>query len=261
MKRKRLFIIVVVRNQFNYTIKCLNSIYRNTDMDYKLCIVDNASDDETIGLYNISLPNTILIRNNENLYWAGGVNQGLKLADGDFIVLMNNDIEVGKHWSSNLASVLMTDPKIGAVGPMCSSPRDWQYYYNIKNNFKINLPEIDDLSDLDKVNNILSETNKGRFLYIRGMLAFFCVMFPSNVVNEVGLLDEEFIMGGDDDDYCRRLENKGYMLALSLQTYVIHEAGKSLNTLTSEEKERFRLNNLYRLHQKYPDYYRIPKSG
>lgn len=59
----------------------LDSVYRNSDQPYHLFIIDNASKGETLGLHHReNLPHTTLIRNPKNLWWGGGINQGIRLA-------------------------------------------------------------------------------------------------------------------------------------------------------------------------------------
>ncbi len=88
------------------------------------------------------------------------------------------------------------------------------------------------------------------------MLAFFCVALKRRTVNAVGLLDEGFVGGGDDDDYCRRLRKSGYVLGLSLDTYVLHHSSSTAKTVfDSQERREIRRKNLSRLKEKYPEFY------
>ena len=249
-------LILVTYNNFNILLETLTSIYLHTDPDsYDLYIIDNGY---TPQLYDIPLINTKIIKTEKNLYWAGGINLGLEYTkSNDYIFFLNDDIEVYDNWLDNHIKVLEKNKNIGAVGPINSSPRDWQYYNKVRTNFKFEkvLPNINNLDDIEQVNNQISNINPS-YTYIKGMLAFFCVAFRREVIDKVGYLDERFIMGGDDDAYCRELEKNKYELCLLLNTYVKHKAGVSINKMESDFKKQININNKNLLSELYPDYYK-----
>jgi len=78
--------------------------------------------------------------------------------------------------------------------------------------------------DLHERNRILKYHFNKAGIMIEGMLSFFCVALKRRTVNEIGPLDESCSPGGNDDDYCRRLRKAGFVLGLSLDTYVKYDA-------------------------------------
>jgi O-antigen biosynthesis protein len=252
-------LIMVTCNNYGKLIEALKSIYECTHPPYHLFIVDNASIDKTLGLYGARLPNTTIIRNCENLWWGNSINVGIRLSwrdDFDTIFFLNDDIIVGPHWLENHVKAL-EDKSLGAVGPLNSHKRDWQNYGRVLSTFKdIGLPQFNiDSEDVVNMNLELQKINLNP-LKVKGMLAFFCVAFRKEVIAKIGYLDERFIMGGDDDDYCARLEEAGYSLALLLNTYVIHHAGSSINKLDPEVFAQMKKKNIELLKQKYPNRYK-----
>lgn len=253
-------LITVTYNKFDIFKKCLTSIYKYSTFPYHLFIIDNCSSDDTLGLYGSVLKNTTIIRNNENKWWVGGINQGLELSkDYKYTFFLNNDIEVCPNWIESHINVLDTNKRIGAVGPMNSAPRDWQFYDRVKATFSdLNLPDLGNLdrNDVFGVNSFLKESFKGRFCHIKGMLAFFCVAFRREVIDQIGYLDKDFteVIAGDDDEYCTRLEKSGYVLSLLLDTYILHHAGVSKNTLPDVNERANKASML--LKQKYPEKYK-----
>ena len=256
---KKSAFIVVTHNNVELLTKCLNSIIKYSSGLYHIFLVDNASTDATTGFCLHKMKNLTYIRNNKNLWWGGGINQGIKLSDEfDYIFFLNDDIEVYKDWDINHIEILESNVKIGAVGPMDSSPADWQNYDRIRKTFKLNIPELKNIErdDIEKMNKEISNTIK-KYLTIRGMLAFFCVAFKRSVIDTVGFLDEDFIMGGDDDDYARRLDANGFNLAVLLNTYVIHHGGTSTGkNMGNVWKNTQRRKNVNLLKKKYPNYYK-----
>jgi O-antigen biosynthesis protein len=251
-------LILVTSNNYDKLMVSLKSIYQFTTFPFHLYIIDNASVDKTIGIYGAKLPHSTIVRNSENLWWGGGVNQGIRLCwsdDAAYILFLNDDIEVGPHWLENHIQAL-GDKSIGAVGPLNSHPRDWQCYDRVRDHFKdLKLPEsVIDRKDVVTMNRMVREL-KQDILKVTGMMAFFCVAFRKEVIGKIGYLDERFIMGGDDDDYCRRLEKAGLSLALLLNTYVVHYAGSSIQRLPSEIYANMKKANVELLKQKHPEYY------
>lgn len=246
-------LICVTYNNFSILKQCLDSIFTYTTLPFRLYLVDNNSKDETPSLYNKY--NMTVVRNNENKWWCGGINQGIRLAlESDYTVFMNDDIVVGPNWLEQLVNVLKYDKSVGAVGPLCSSPRDWQFYDKVKSKM-YPLPDLNvSREDVLAVNESLAAL-QNKYIHIKGMLAFFLTAFRTETIREIGYLDERFLHGGDDDDYCRRLEKANYKLALAVGSYVIHHAGTSLNKLeTSKKKELSQLGSSL-LRAKYPNYY------
>jgi GT2 family glycosyltransferase len=248
-------VIIPVYNQYPFTRSLIESIYRYTDVPFHIYIIDNASTDETIDLDKIYTRNITVIHNRQNCGWCGGINQGIQLGQNPNLVFMNNDVEVSQGWLGNLIAFLDTHPRIGAVGPLNSSPNDWQCVDRVREKLVPQIPHFL-TDDLHERNRILRYHFHHAGILIEGMLAFFCVALKRRTVNEVGFLDESFIGGGDDDDYCRRLRKEGYVLGLSLDTYVVHHSSLTAKTIfDSAERGEIRKRNLSRLKEKHPEYY------
>jgi GT2 family glycosyltransferase len=248
-------VIVPVYNQYSCTRNLLEGVYRYTDVPFHIYVIDNASTDETIDLHKIYTRNITIVRNRENRGWCGGINQGIQLGNNPYLIFMNNDVEVSQGWLGNLKAFLDTHPRIGAVGPLDSSPNDWQCVDRVREKIVPQIPHFI-TDDLHERNRILKYHFHRAGILIEGMLAFFCVALKRRTVNTVGLLDENFVGGGDDDDYCRRLRKSGYVLGLSLDTYVIHHSGSTAKTVfDSAERQEIRKRNVTRLREKHPDYF------
>jgi GT2 family glycosyltransferase len=141
------------------------------------------------------------------------------------------------------------------VGPLGSSPNDWQCVDRVRETLVPQIPRFL-TEDLHERNRILKYHFQQAGILIEGMLAFFCVALKRRTVNTVGLLDEGFVGGGDDDDYCRRLRKSGYVLGLSLDTYVLHHSSLTAKSVyAGDERQEMRKKNLSRLKEKHPEYY------
>lgn len=94
-------IIIPTYNQLHYLKECIASIVQYTPEPYELIIIDNASDDGTAEYLKSACGLRSRI-NKENLGFAGAVNQGLMMARGTTLMILNNDAVVTPNWHSNL---------------------------------------------------------------------------------------------------------------------------------------------------------------
>jgi hypothetical protein len=108
-------IITLTFNKVEFTYQYLESIIAHTDIPYELILVDNCSHDETTSLLD-RLENVTTIKNEGNLGFVKGCNQGARKAKGKYLVFLNNDINVTPGWLSKLVRTIENYPKCGAVG-------------------------------------------------------------------------------------------------------------------------------------------------
>ncbi|HHT9107462.1 MAG TPA: glycosyltransferase family 2 protein [Candidatus Wunengus sp. YC63] len=96
-------IIVLNYTGRHYLERCLASLRRQTFQGFELILVDNSSTDGSLELLEkLDLPALRLVANPENLEFARGNNQGIAQARGQYIVTLNNDIEVDERWLEEL---------------------------------------------------------------------------------------------------------------------------------------------------------------
>jgi O-antigen biosynthesis protein len=214
-------IIIPVCDGYSFTRNLLEGIYRFADVPFHIYVIDNASTDETADLDKIYTRNITIVRNRENRGWRAGINQGIQLGRNPYVIFMSNGVEISQGWLGNLTAFLDTHPRIGAVGPLDSNPNDWQCIDRVREKIVTQIPHFL-TEDLHERNRILKYHFPRAGILIEGMLAFFCVALKRRTVDAIGPLDEGLVGGGDDNDYCRRLRKAGYVLGLSLDTYVLH---------------------------------------
>jgi GT2 family glycosyltransferase len=230
-------IIIPVQNRFSFTRNLLESVYRYTDVPFHLYVIDNNSNDETVDLDKIYTRAMTIVRNRENPGWQGAVNQGVQLSRNPHLVFLSNEVEVSKGWLGNLLAFLDTHPRIGAVGPLNSDPGDRQCVDRVRREIVPQIP-LFFTDDLHERNRILGYHFQRTGILIEGTLASFCVALKRRAVNETGLLDEACVEGGSDEDYCRRLRKAGYVLGLSLETYILHKSDATHRILFDEARRR-----------------------
>lgn len=222
-------IIIPVRNKYHHTRNLLEGIYRHTDIPFHIYVIDNASTDETVDLHKIFTRNITIVRNRKSQEWGGSLNQGIELGSNPYLVLMNNAVEISQGWLENLISFLDTHPRIGAVGPLNSNPLSRQCVDRVREKIAPQIPNFL-TEDIHERNRILDFHFHRAGILIEGVLAFFCVALKRRTVNSVGLFDESPAGGCCAEDYCRRLRKAGYVLGLSLDTYVLHHTNSVVSS-------------------------------
>jgi GT2 family glycosyltransferase len=230
-------IVIPVYNHYSFTRNLIESIYRYTDVPFHLYLIDNASTDETVDIDKIFTRNITVVHNLKNLGWCGGINQGVELGRNPNVVFMNNEVEVSHGWLENLIGFLETHPRIGAVGPLNSNPNDAHYIDKVRRSDVPQIPKFltDDLHERNKI--LKYHFSKAGITTVR-TLALFCAVLKRRTINEVGRLDERFIEMRAEEDFCLRLHKAGYVLGLSLDTYVNHNSGLAAKTIFDSYPDR-----------------------
>jgi GT2 family glycosyltransferase len=177
-------------------------------------------------------PRLRCVFNKSNRGFAGGNNDGLKIASGAFLILLNSDCIVTKNWIEGLTSLLSQDPTIGLAGPVSNSAGNEQRIFTMGST-----PEEIMAEGLAWVSN----SRGGRFE--TEMLTFFCVALRRDVLDRVGMLDENFGLGFyEDDDYCMRARQTGYKLICAEDAFVYHRGGGSFSRLAQGTRKIMKEN-------------------
>ena len=126
-------VIIPCFNQQEFTRHCLQALFQHTRRDWELIVVDNGSTDDTAaylaGVQDAASVPVTIIRNAENRGFPAAINQGLKEARGEYLVMLNNDAVVTDDWLEQLIGLAAasTENPIGLVGPMSNyaTPPQW----------------------------------------------------------------------------------------------------------------------------------------
>lgn len=222
-------IVVLAYNGLeDVTRPCIASILENTpEGSYELVLVDNASSDGTASYFEslrAKHGHVTLCLNQHNKGYAGGNNDGMRLARGDYVVLLNNDTLVPSGWLERLLGLLKTNANIGLVGPVTNSAGNEQ---------RIELAGLNE-SNYEKVIQPYLKRQRGQW-FTTERLGFYCVALKREVMDRVGFLDERFGLGMfEDDDYCIRARNAGFALAVIEDCFVYHKGSVSFSKLSVE---------------------------
>lgn len=231
-------IIIVTYNQLDYTRQCVDSIRLLTDEPLELIFVDNASTDGTPEYLRSLEPSddVTVILNDTNRGFPAGVNQGLEVATGDNILLLNNDTIVTTGWLRRMLEALHSEENIGLVGPVSNSvsgPQQVETGYG-------------HLNELDGFAWDWGHQYHGQRADIDRLVGF-CLLFKREVIDQIGTLDEQFGIGNfEDDDFCRRAREAGYRCVVAVDSFVHHfgsisfkGAGVDFGGLLQENQQKY----------------------
>jgi len=226
----KIYTILINFNGIKDTIECLISLSKVTFQNLRVIIVDNnsnESDKEKLRSLDFPFIDKIIF-SDSNLGFSGGNNLGIKytLENGaDYILLLNNDTVVQPEFLNQLLLCFEKDEKIGI------STCQINYYYD-KNKVWYGGGYIDKLraSGYSFTN---ADTQEGFVTFASGC----CLLIKKNVIEDIGLLDENYFLYLEDTDYCARVIKK-YKIFFSNKTLIYHKVGASV-------KSQININSIY----------------
>jgi GT2 family glycosyltransferase len=118
-------IVILSLMRLDHTRRCVDALYRHTQQPFDLIIVDMGVDDEVCSFLEElaqQRENVRIVFNAENVGTTRGRNQGAALAQGDWLVFLDNDAEVTEGWREALLGGA-SEPNVGACAPRLLSPR------------------------------------------------------------------------------------------------------------------------------------------
>lgn len=246
--KDKVSVILVTYNNLDLTKACLHSLETYTHYDnLEIIIVDNASADGTpdyLTQWATGYENRKVILSPDNTGFAAGNNMGLRVATGDYLVLLNNDTYVTPGWVAGLKKHLDKDPTIGLIGPATN---------NIGNESKINI-HYESMEQMHVAAKEFNLAHLGQLTPLR-TAAFFCVMMSRATFEKIGLLDEAFGIGFfEDDDYCRRVEQAGLKVVCADDVFIHHHLSASFNKLKIEARQKLFESNKVIYEQKWGEW-------
>jgi GT2 family glycosyltransferase len=237
---RRVSIIIVTYKNLELSQLCLESLLRNTTHpDYELIVVDNDSRDGTANYLRYMQERHERIKviiNDDNRGFAAANNQGLAIATGQDLVLLNNDTVTPRGWLAPLLKHLRYSG-IGLVGPVTNF---------VGNEAKIEVP-YNKVEEMEAFAREHMRAHAGQVFDI-GVLAMFCVAMRREVYEQVGPLDETFGIGMfEDDDYSNRIKALGYRVVCAEDSFVHHFGQAAFKKLieTGEYHEIWAKNQAY----------------
>ena len=214
-------IITVNYNQSEVTCKLLESLHKVTYPNLEVIVVDNNSNDQG-QVIKQRYPNIIFISSPINYGFAAGNNMGIMAANGEFVMFLNNDIEVRPDFLEPMINKFRENPKVGAVSPKIRffhTPTTIQYAgYTAMHpitlrNFAYGYKEED-----------LGQHDKDRITHSAHGAA---MMVPMPLIHDLGMMAYIFFLYYEEADYCARITRAGYEIHYVHNALVYHKESVS----------------------------------
>ncbi len=228
LKRYPLVSIITVNfNQAEVTCALLESLNKITYPNLEVIVVDNHSTKDDPSIIKKRYPNIVFIQNPINYGFAAGNNYGLMRARGEYVMLLNNDIEVPPDFLEPLIAKLEKHPEIGAVSPRI------RFYY------QPDTIQYAGYTPMDKVtlrNAAIGyrEKDKGQYNEDRETPSAHgaAMLVPMHVVKEIGLMSYIFFLYYEEADWCKRILRIGYKIYYVGSSFVLHKESVSTGKLS-----------------------------
>jgi GT2 family glycosyltransferase len=248
----RLLVLVLTWNGRALTEACLDSVLRLEGPPRDVLVVDNASTDDTVPALAARYGDRItVLRNAQNLLFAGGINLGLHRAlDGgyDAVLLLNNDVVLDPAMVRELLAVLAQDERIAAVGPKI-------YYFDQPNVLWFAGGEMPLWRGWSRHRG-LRQTDRGQHDvacdvdYLTGC-AF---LVRAAALRDVGLLDPGYSMYAEDADWSFRARERGWRLVYAPRARMWHRVSASAGAHSGFKMKR-RIASQWRFLRRHARWY------
>ena len=213
---------------------CLDSLKGDSGFgQMETIVVDNNSGDESVDMLKARYPEVKLIENSDNKGFSKAVNQAIPLCQGTYLLLLNPDAKIVDSAVTTLAEYLDLNPLVGACGPKVLNA-DGTLQLACRRAFPTPAASFYRLSYLSRLfpkNPAFSKYNMtyadpDQLLEVDA-LSGSCMMIRRQVVEQIGLLDEDIFMFGEDIDWCWRVKEVGQKVMYVPASVVYHIHGAS----------------------------------
>ncbi|MFQ5752157.1 MAG: glycosyltransferase family 2 protein [bacterium] len=209
---------------------CLISLEKTLYSNKEVILVDNGSSDGSVEIMQGRFPWLQIVRNKQNLGYAGGCNSGLLKARGKYVLLLNNDTVVDPHWLAKIVEVCEQDGKIAACQPKILSLKNQNMF-----DYAGAAGGLMDIFGFPFAKGrIFFTIEKDEHQYEEGGHIFWAsgtaMLIRKSALDEVGNFDEDFFAHMEEIDLNWRLHLAGYNVISKPQARVYHSAGSTLKT-------------------------------
>jgi len=248
-------ILILNRNGLTHLKRLFKDFDQKTNYsNYEIIIVDNASSDESVSyLKDLSKKLPIkIIENKVNVSFSKGNNDAAKIANGEYILLLNNDIEPSQGWLNEMMGTMLNNDNVAAVGAKLIFP----FYHDIKTKAKsYRIQHVGDIFSERVYPCCLYAMNKSPICDIFDKsvtedkdcvsVTGAVMLIKKSIYDECGGLNEEYNYGMEDVDFSLKLHQKNYRIILSSKALLFHHES-STRSKTKDYKDNDKKNfNLF----------------
>lgn len=241
-----LSIIIVTYNSHPLISACLDSLLNQpADLKLKIIVVGNHSVDQDQTekiIQQYQNDDIVFIKNAENVGFAKAVNQALNYAQKNFsspyFLLLNPDAKLKDNCLKYLIAAAQSDSPIGLVSPKIINPANGAIWFSQAyiNWFKF------------------KTLHASQSFFFKKMFPAYlpgcCLLIKKEVIEKIGLLDENIFLYYEDADYCLRAQQAGFKIKCEPKAICYHQESQSSDNQT--KNYHLVKSGLYFFHQHYP---------
>jgi len=241
-----LSIIIVSWNVRSYLARCLDSIAESlclAPVSAEIIVVDSASSDGTVELLRTQYPHVRTLPQTENVGFTRGNNIGLSVAQGEFLLLLNPDTEVRGAALAQMVSYMLQHEQVGILGAHTLNADGT--HQSSRRRFPTLLTAFFEstwlepyaprgLLDRFHVRDV-ADTDIAAVDWVQGS----ALMLRRAVYEQIGGLDEGYVMFSEEVDFCKRAKRIGWQVVYHGGAYIVHHGGKSTEQVNAAKHIHF----------------------
>jgi len=226
-------VIIVNWNTKELLRDCLSSVYEHAgNIDYEIIVIDNASTDGSASMVKNDFRQVILIKNSDNRGFATANNQGMTVAKGRYVLLLNSDTIVLDNSIANTVRFADENPRAAVTGCRVLNPdRTLQrtcFMFPSILNMLLSITYLYKLFPKSRFFGREQMTWWGRNDVRQVDVVTGCFMLVRRkAIEQAGMMDEQFFMYGEETDWCYRFRQKGWKVMFAPVGEIIHFGGQS----------------------------------
>lgn len=215
-------IITINYRQAQITCDLLDSLADIHYAHYETLLVDNGMEQDATSRYQQHLPTVKVINSAQNLGFAGANNLAIQQAKGDYILLLNNDTIVPKHFLAPMVALMEKRPEVGILSPKI-------YYYDQPNTLQYAGTARIDLTTGRGTDPAKLSEDQGQYQENKAVeLAHgACMLIRKEVLEDIGLLSEDYFLYYEELDFCMRARQAGWQIYYTADSYIHHRESSS----------------------------------
>lgn len=236
-------IIIVSYNTKRLTVNCIKSIYEKTKaIKFEVCVIDNASKDNSVDAIRKSFPGIKLIVNSKNLGFGQANNIGIRNTSGEYVFFLNSDTLLKNNSIKKLCDFMNTHKAkniAGCGGQLYNADGSRQASFG---NFPSLVQILFETTGLHKLFNKYYQNNLAvsvkRQLQSSTKVDYICgadLLIRRDVLERLGGFDKDFFMYYEETELCYRINNQGYHFYIVPSARITHFGGQSLKKLPVEK--------------------------
>jgi GT2 family glycosyltransferase len=232
-------------------LRCLETLFATDYDDFRVLLVDNGSTDGSTDEAEKKFPRIKVLRQHENLGFAGGCNAGVRASSSELVALLNDDTEVEPGWLKAMVRVIESDEKVVAVQPRLHWIKNKEQF-----DYAGAMGGLIDIFGYPFCYGRMFETreiDKGQYDWVEDIFwaSGSACLFRRKPYLESGGLDEKFFAHQEEIDLNWRLQLMGYKIKTAPEAVVYHYAGGTLSEETLKKKYLNHRNSLMMLIKNY----------